>query len=211
MNTHYVAGRSSLLASITLVMLILSAPSQAAYKCWKNAEGVRECGNAVPPEYAQQGHETIKKGGLSVQAQGAAKTVEELREENKLKELEEVAKLEEKKREQKDRVLLDTFTSADDMELTRDGQIAHLDSQIRLTQSHIDKLQLNLDKIVDKAADVERKGDKPGDDMVANIKSVRNQITENEDFIAAKRNEQNDIRERFAADISRFKELKGQR
>ena len=210
MDTLQITHGAYRLAIAATVMLAFSSPAHA-YKCWKNNDGVRECGNTIPPEYAQKSHETINKGGLSIEATERAKTVEELAAERKLQQAADLEKLEQKKREHSDRVLLDTFASADDLELTRDGQIVHLDSQMRLTQSHIDKLQVNLDKMIDRAADVERRGERPSEEMLANIKSVRGQIAENETFIATKKVEQSDIRARFDADIKRFNELKGKR
>ena len=189
--------------------LLGPASTQAAIKCWKNKDGVRECGNAVPPEYSQQETETKDKQGLTVKKSGAAKSLAELETERAAARALKDQEVEKKKRAALDRVLLDTFTSEDDLILTRDGQIAHLDSQIRLTQSHIDKLTKNLDQMIERAAEVERKGQKPGADIVQNIESVRDQIAENKAFIVTKRREQEAIRTRFEGDIARFRELKG--
>ena len=60
------------------------SPVQAgitAIKCWTNGEGVRECGNAVPTEYAQQGHTVYNDQGVQIGAQQRAKSGEELAEE----------------------------------------------------------------------------------------------------------------------------------
>lgn len=202
-------NRKILLSAVGLVLLAIALPSHAAIKCWKNSEGVRECGNAIPPEYAQQEAVVKDRFGLTIEKQGAAKTMEELEAERAAEEEARKAALEDKKRAALDRVLLDTFASEDDLVLTRDGQIAHLDSQIRLTDSHIQKLRNNLDQMMERAAERERRGEEPGEEMLANIENVRGQIAENEAFIATKRQEQEDIRQRFAADIERFRELKG--
>jgi len=201
-------ARSSVIA-LAALGLLAAQPAAAAIKCWTNKDGVRECGNAVPPEYAQQQTETKAESGVTLKKSGPAKTMAEIEAERaaaRQRAEEEVAA---KKRAAADRVLLDTFATEDDLVLTRDGQIAHLDSQIRLTQSHIDKLNKNLDQMVERAADAERKGDEPNAELVANIESVRGQVAENEAFIATKHQEQEDIRQRFAADIARFRELKG--
>jgi chromosome segregation ATPase len=195
--------------AMALMPLFTILPAEAAIKCWKNKDGVRECGDAVPPEYAQQGHETKDSRGLTIDKQDRAKTMEELEVERAQARVEAQRAIEERKRETLDKVLLDTFASEDDLILTRDGQIAHLDAQIRLTRSHIEKLEKNLDQMIERAADVERRGAAPSEEMIANIESVRDQISENEAFITTKHQEQENIRQRFAADIDRFKELKG--
>lgn len=195
------------IAAVALAAVPLSAP--AAIKCWTNHEGVRECGNVVPPEFAQQGHETLNKQGLTTDTAEAAKTREELVAERAAADAARKAEIEERRREQADRVLLDTFASVDDLELTRDGQVAHLDSQIRLVRGHLDKLQVSLDQMIERAAESERRGEMPSAEMIKNIESVREQIRENEEFIATKKQEQEEIRIRFDADISRFRALMG--
>ena len=52
--------------------------AEAAIKCWTNKEGVRECGNAVPPEYAQQAHEEKSTSGMTIKRTERSKTPEEL-------------------------------------------------------------------------------------------------------------------------------------
>lgn len=196
------------LTAAALSGLLAAAPAGAAIKCWTNHEGVRECGNAVPPEFAQKGHEMLNRQGVTTRTQGAAKTLEELEAERAAKAAEREAKRQAATQQQADRVLLDTFASEDDLVLTRDGQVAHLESQIRLVESHIGKLNANLDKLIERAAEAERLGNKPSPDMIADIKSVRAQIAENELFIADKRAEQKAIQARFDGFAARFRELK---
>jgi hypothetical protein len=209
MDTKRKSSLTRLLQILAVLPLLAVLPAEAAIKCWTNNEGVRECGNVVPPEYAQQGHETKDSRGLTVGKTERAKSIEELEAERTAAIEAEKAAAEAKKRDALDRVLLDTFASEDDLILTRDGQIAHLDSQIRLTTGHIEKLQKNLDQMMERAADVERRGENPSKDLLDNINSVRDQITDNETFIATKQREQEEIRQRFASDIARFKELRG--
>ncbi len=212
--------KAARLAMVAVFGMALTMPSYAAktgdssssggrIKCWHNKDGVRECGNVVPPEYAQQGTETKDKFGVTIGESGRAKTLEELEAERAAgKAREQEAELV-RKREAQDRVLLDTFATEDDMVLTRDGQIAHLESQIHLVEGHIEKLQKNLDQMIERAAETERRGEKPTEEMVKNIDNVRAQISDNHKFIDTKHREQALIRERFAADIARFRELKG--
>lgn len=212
-------NKSARLVLAAVLSTVLAVPSQAAktgnaaggghIKCWHNKDGVRECGNTVPPEYAQQGSETKDKFGVTIGESGRAKTMEELEAERAATRAKDQEAEAVKKRAAQDRVLLDTFATEDDMVLTRDGQVAHLESQIHLVESHIAKLQKNLDQMIERAAEVERRGEKPGDEIVKNIDNVRNQIAENHKFIDTKHREQGVIRERFEADIARFRQLKG--
>ena len=61
MSTH----RRLLILSLLLSGALATPFANAGIKCWTNKDGVRECGNAVPPEYAQQGHTVKDKQGLT--------------------------------------------------------------------------------------------------------------------------------------------------
>ena len=93
------------------------------------------------------------------------------------------------------------------MLLARDGQIAHLESQIKLTESHIDKLKSSLDDLIQNAADHERRGKQPPDKLVRDIDSLRDQVRDNRVFIETKHHESTEILENFEINIIRFREL----
>ncbi len=45
---------------LTLMFVLCLGTAQAGkIKCWTNSDGVRECGNIVPQEYTQGGHDEI--------------------------------------------------------------------------------------------------------------------------------------------------------
>jgi hypothetical protein len=188
-------------------VMVMANPAWSGIKCWINSDGVRECGNNIPPEYAQQGHEELSSHAVVTDVKERAKTEEELAEEARLAEIREKEAEEARRQAMADRVLLDTFSSEADLIIARDGKLASLDAQMQLTQSHIEKLEANLDRLVQRAADIERRGNTPSDKLIHDIESVRQQIEDNKQFIAAKEEEQVRVRQEFAADITRFNEL----
>lgn len=185
-----------------------SLPAGAAIKCWTNSEGVRECGESVPPEFAQQGHETIKDSG-AVQETEAAKTPEELAEQER--KAAEAARIvaEAKEKARQDSILLATFSTVEDIERVRDEQIAALDATVNVTKSRNAKIQEDLDKRIEAAAAEERAGKSPNEALLKDIESLRRQVANNEQFIEAKHEEQESIRQQYDGKIRRFKELKG--
>jgi multidrug efflux pump subunit AcrA (membrane-fusion protein) len=197
---------TSLLAAAAACLLV--TPASAGIKCWVNKDGVRECGNAVPPEYSQQEQETISKTGITTGKTERAKTPEELEQARK----EAAAKADAEKQQQAqieaDRKLLDTYATEDDIVLVRDGQISELESRIKITEDHIGKLNKNLNDIVQQAAAMEKRGEKPGQNVELDIENVRKQIKEQEAFIVAKRAEQKDVKARFDSDLQRYREMK---
>jgi len=191
------------------MLIVLSSGAEAAIKCWTNSEGVKECGNSIPPEYSQQGHTELNSHGVVIEESDRAKTAEELELERQQKHLRAKKQQEEKVQAARDRVLLDTFSNEGDILLTRDGQLSAIESQIKLTESHVSKLKANLDKLIKAAGTMERNGIQPSERIIKDIGSVKQQIRENERFIAEKRKEQDEVRKAFAQDIERYRELKG--
>ena len=194
--------------AVAITMAIYSGSLQARIKCWTNNEGVRECGTSVPPEYAQKGHEELSKHGTVAEKQERAKTEEELAEEKRQAELkeEEMRQLEEQKKH--DNILLATFTNVEDIELSRDDKIAALDSSISLANKRNEKMQGDMDKMVEKAAAAENSGKEPPEGLLKDIESLQRQIKNNDEFIASKKAEQESVMQAYAKDIARFNELK---
>jgi len=109
-----------------------------------------------------------------------------------------------------DRMLLDTFGSEEDLLLARDGQIQNVESQIKLAESLIAKQEKSLADMISRAAQFERRKQALPEDLSRNVQSARDQIAEQHRFIAEKRAEQEALRAKFATDLVRFRELRGQ-
>lgn len=197
-----------ILVSSLLCLTFITLPATAQIKCWTNHEGVRECGNVVPPEFAQKGHEEISPGGITIKSEGRAKSMKELQAERAAARAAAEQAARDKAQAAKDKVLLDTFSSEHDLLLARDGQLSHLDSQVKITESHIGKLQKSLEELIQEAADIERRGKQPPENLIAEIDSLRAQINDNATSIVSAEQERREIIKRFDADIERFKALK---
>ncbi len=202
----------SLVVMLGITLFAVQAEA-AKFKKWKNKDGEWEYGLTIPPEYAQQAHEELSGTGVVVDKTQRAKTDEELAAERKQREHDERVAAEEKQRSDlqaaEDRVLLDTFSSEDDMILTRDGKLSNIDSDITLIQSRIASLQKNLDQMISQAADDQRAGKPPSEKITKDIANVRRQIAQNNAFIDKKHAEQELVKQEFEKDVQRFRELKG--
>lgn len=198
--------------AVLLTLLLGSSPAWGVIKCWTNSDGVRECGNSVPAEYAQGGHEVKSDGGMLLSRQPAARSVDEITRERLEREARETAaaqaKAVEDARLAADRMLIDTFDSEDDLLLARDGQLKTLQAQVRIAEGVIEKLEKTLAEMVSQAARIERSGQTLPEDLARNVAQTQQQIVEQKDVIAARRAEQEAVKARFARDLTRFRELK---
>ena len=198
-----------LAAAFILGFLSISMPAQAAFKCWKNHEGIRECGNKVPPEFAQKGHQEMSSQGIVKSEQARTRTKEELAEDARLAKIAAEKLEQEQKQARQDRLLLDTYTDVAGIERKRDEDIATIQSSINLANKRKDKLQQDLNKLIAQAAVVERAGKTPNENLKKDIASLRRQVKNNESFIADKRKEQGSVRTSYAKYIERFNTLTG--
>lgn len=173
----------------------------------ENSDGVRECGKNVPPEYSQQGHEEISSQGVTVDKSERAQTEEERLEEERLDDIKEKEEARKAEIATQDKILLDTYSNTDDIQMTSDGKIAALDSTIKLANKRNEKIQANLDKDTATAAAAELAGKQPEEGLLKDIESLERQIKNNDKFIAEKRMEQEDIKKEYAEKIARFNQL----
>jgi len=196
---------------ITLSLMVLSLPAQARIKCWENSDGVRECGDKVPPEYAQKSHKEISSQGITVEESARARTKEELVEDRRLAAVQEEEDRKKTEIEKQDKILLDTYSNTDDIQMTSDGKIAALDSTIKLAKKRNEKIQANLDKRTAEAAAAELAGKQPTEDLLKDIESLQRQIKNNDKFIVDKHKEQEAIKKEYADKIAHFEELTGKK
>lgn len=196
-----------LFAAAALATLPIHLQAGRLYK-WVDEQGNVHYGDKVPPQYSKQERRVLNDQGVQVDKLDAAKTPEQIAEERRLEEKrrEEERRLAEQRSH--DRMLLATFTTEDDMIMTRDGKIAAIESVIRITQGRIEKLKLTIEEDTRRAANLERAGKKVPEDLHQRITQARAQIERYQGFIHAKHGEQEAIRKQFEDDIRRFRELK---
>ena len=197
--------------SLTVALLLLLAgPARAekpSIKCYTNEEGVRECGNVVPPEHAQQAIELKGKTGLTLQRQERAKTREELAAEALAREEQEKAAREARAKAAEDQILLQTYGSEEDIKTTRDSQITSLQGQIKLSEGRIAKLDRQLNDLIAEAADTQKQGKPVPENLSAGIEAMRLERANHRRFIDERGVEIKAINQKADADLARFRAL----
>lgn len=201
--------KASLLSTIyLLLLLVISQSSHATYiKCWQNKQNIRECSETVPPEYAQQRIEILNEQGIVVKIIQARKTKAQLAKEAR------AAKRQQAKEERRrqDMILLKTFAKEHDLQLSRDKQLAAIDGTITIVKGNLRILNSSLEQLQKQAANHERAGSKLPRQLMADLDSVKKQISENEKYLATKMEKRKAIQEQYVANLKRYRELKGVR
>ncbi|KAA3629410.1 MAG: DUF4124 domain-containing protein [Proteobacteria bacterium] len=184
----------------------IAAESRKLFR-WVDEEGNVHYSDVVPPAHAKQGRSELNDRGLTVRSIDRAKTAEEIAEEQRQArirtELERIA------REQAayDRALLDTYSSVEVMEQTRDSKISVLQGQIRVTEGNILNLRKQLDEQMNRAAALERNGKAVPVTLQNEIFTTQDQVRRGLEFILDRRDEIETLRQQFAKDIARYREV----
>ena len=96
-----------ILIFISFVFCCFNNLSAVTFKCWTNDEGIRECGNSIPPKYVKQRIEFHRaKSGTLSNVKEASKTEEKVLAEEKAKKQQAIEQAEIKKQQAYEDVLL---------------------------------------------------------------------------------------------------------
>lgn len=196
-----------------MATVLLPTMASAGIKCWKNDDGVRECGNTVPPEYAQKAHREVTATGVTVSTTARAKTKEELRLQREEAarqaaiQAEEARKIRERKT--KDRVLLNTYTTEKDLTLAHESQVAAIDIRLDHSDKIVKQLKASLEQLHAQAADLERGGKTITPELKSKMTKVQKQLEDSHSFSERLRIQKAELAEQFQQDLNRYRELKG--
>lgn len=113
----------------------------------------------------------------------------------------------------RDRALLATFTTEDDLIRTRDDRIGMIDGLISRLDDRIRILSDRL-AVVDKRIQIQEQSSSTGkaqESMYAEQRSIQRNIENAWSLIDSKAEERSEVADKFDADLSRYRELKNER
>jgi hypothetical protein len=181
-------------------------PTEAVYRC-RDASGQSYFGQSIPPECMNLDVEVLDASGRLVRTIPGQKGREQIAAQ---KSAEEAAKA----AAQRDRTLLATYLSVADIERLRDQRLELLEQQARVTDQYIANLREREARLMN---DVRRfrpyntsdKAPPLPDHVAEEIVNTVNGLQVYQQELAKCTADQERLRTEFAADIARFKELKG--
>jgi len=186
----------------------LAAPSYAGTYRWVDKQGHVHYSDHIPPEAVDRAYSVINQQGITVKNIDEAKTPEQLAEERRIQAQREEEQRQTRERVLQDRILLDTYSTVDDLIETRDRHLATLEGLIDVSQHKLTNLRAELDKLTRTAANLERGGKTVSGELRDDISNLQGQIERENSFIRSQRAQQNEVREKFAADVARYKQLR---
>ncbi|HEY7642209.1 MAG TPA: DUF4124 domain-containing protein [Steroidobacteraceae bacterium] len=204
---------------VVLALVYSQAPAaqerssrEAFFRC-KDRNGQTHYGDSMPPECAGLDTEVLNDHGMQVRLiEGEATRLKRLEREA------EEAKVRKEKEERalRDRTLIETYLTVEDIERLRGQRLEQLSAQYRVTEQNIANLRDRQARLEAQIARFRPYSDRPNapplpDHLASEMVNTVNGMRVYEESLAANRKEQADLNASFDADIKRFKELKGLR
>jgi hypothetical protein len=174
---------------------------------WVDEQGVTHYGDRIPPEYAAQEQHVINSQGVEISRLEAQKTPEQLA-------IEDQKKLDAEQSQNRDRNLLNTYASVQEIERLRDQRVTLVADQTKVTSQFLEVLNGKLKKLRIASMRFKPYNSDPNaqvmpDQFAEDLVRVGTDIRTQEENLRQKRSEETAMRKQFSSDIDRFKELKG--
>ena len=197
------SGLRCLIAASTLLTLTsgVSFGSDSVYR-WQN-DGLTTYQDRAPDSTQDDGHSILNTQGVVLHEVLGR---EERREQRKLERQQELARI-------RDRALLATFTTEEDLVRTRDDRIGMIDGLISRLDDRIRILSERL-AVVDKRVQMQETSLGEGgaqDSLYAEQDSIQRNVENALSLIDSKAAERRDVAEKFDDDLVRYRELKAER
>jgi len=175
-----------------------------AYR-WVDEQGVIHYGDNIPPQYANKEKALLNSEGVEVGRVDGQKSPEQ-----QASDARDHAAL--AKQKQHDAFLVTTYTSVKDIEALRDARLDELKGQRAAAEQYTDSLRVRLASLQTRAmnfqpyserADARRMPDDLAEDLVRTVNELREQTNS----LAARNEEETQLRAQFQSDIERYREL----
>jgi hypothetical protein len=185
-----------------------SSPSnngRVLYK-WVDKDGVTHYGDHVPPEYASQEQHILNSQGYEIKHLDAQKSADQAA-------AEEQKKLDSDQRLLRDKNLLSTYASVQEIERLRDQRLTLIADQIKVTNQFLETLngrmkKMRADSMRFRPYNTDPKAPSMPDQMAEDLVRLASDMRTQEQNLKQKHGEEAAMSIQFESDIDRFKELK---
>lgn len=185
-----------------------SSPSnngRVLYK-WVDKDGVTHYGDHVPPEYAGQEQHILNSQGYEIRRLDAQKSAEQAA-------ADEQKRIDAEQRQLRDKNLLSTYASVQEIERLRDQRLTLIADQIKVTNQFLETLNGRMKKMRAESMRFRPYSSDPKappmpDQVVEDLVRLTADVRTQEQNLKQKHSEESAMSIQFESDIDRFKELK---
>jgi Domain of unknown function (DUF4124) len=173
---------------------------------WVDSDGVTHYGDRVPPEYASQEQHVLNSRGYEIDHRDAQKTPQQMA-------ADERKRLEAEQSQTRDKNLLNTYASVQEIERLRDQRVQLVADQIKVTNQFLETLngrmkRMRADTLRYRPYSDDPKAPPMPDQMAEDLVRLTTDMRTQQQNLQQKRAEESSMSIQFESDIDRFKELK---
>jgi hypothetical protein len=200
---------------ILFILLVIMPLASANMYRWVDGEGRMHISDSLPPAATKFGYDVLSQDGRVIQHVDAPQSEEELAAEAAARKEAEAAaakqKAEIEARERRDRILTLTYSTVDEIKLSRDERLSLLNSYIQLNQKNLKQKNKEL-KAVNKqiAPFVENKKPVP-EGLAMKQDRLQDEVGALKENIKHQETQMQELKQRFAEDIKRFEEIQAEK
>lgn len=191
---------------LAFAALLFATPASPATFKWVDDKGVVHYSDKMPSDAVDKGSVELNKQGIPVKRIEPAPTLEQRRAKAAEEERQKQIAREREVVDRRDRALMESYTSEDEIELARSRALATIDTQVQSAQAY--SVQLGKRR---KELEAKRKsyGDKPVAPAVEReMESIDEELGKQDTLVAEKKREAAAVTARYDADKQRWRELR---
>ena len=195
-------------SGLFLLIMLAALPAWAKTYKWVDEKGETHYGDAIPAQYAGSGRSELSSKGLVIKKTAPAITPEQRKSMEEAAAQQKIEAQKQLEQSRKDRALLDTYTTEQEIDLARDRNLQQEDVVIQTLQLQIKSAQKKLYKHKLQAAAMAR-GKKPvPPDLSEDIQHSEQEIQRLDARVEQKQKDASATRANYEAAKTRFRELK---
>lgn len=189
--------------AVLLSSLLLAAQAEAKLYKWVDKEGVTHYGEVIPPEYSDRSSQTLSTKGRLQERIDSKGGKQELTEQQKA---EQEAAAEQKRR---DNALINTYTTEKEIDLALNRSLQLLEARVSSFTTMVRSAQETVDMHKKELAERTNGGKKPPQSLLDDLAASESRLDRLKKDLAHTEQEVVNVKARFEADRTRYRELKG--
>jgi hypothetical protein len=193
-------------AIAAFALAIAAAPALAAMYKWVDDKGVVHYTDKMPPEAVDKGNVEFNKQGIPIKRNDPAPTAEQRRARAAEEERQRVVAREQEVVDRRDRALMQSYTSEDEIELARHRALGTIDTQVQSAQAYSVQLTKRREELEERRKSF---GAKPVPPAIEHeLENIGSELAKQDAFISEKKRETAAVTARYDTDKQRWRELR---
>jgi DNA repair exonuclease SbcCD ATPase subunit len=192
---------SRILLCAAALLAVVSLNAEAKLYKWVDENGTTHYGETIPPQYANRNAQTLDKGRIHDRNESRDKKNDKAHTKANSPEQEQA--------ERRDNALLNTYSSEDEIDLSRNRNLQQVEARISSYQTLLKSANENLVSLQQEKQHIAQQNRKIPKSLEEDLVEAQNRIDKFQADLDTSNEEMESVKARYAADKARYRELKG--